>query len=156
MVTRADPVELAPREVARLAILDLRSLNSPGPGDFAIAAGLLSIAQDLAPNDADIVRRRAEAAYNAGDNAVVDECTKRIVELDPADTVAQLRYITSRIGAYQTAEDRLAAYDALVGPKGAALDESIRSRLALDAALLARERGDTAGFIDRLKKAISL
>ncbi|MFA6044613.1 MAG: hypothetical protein WC718_06485, partial [Phycisphaerales bacterium] len=42
------------------------------------------------------------------------------------------------------------------GPKGAALDESIRSRLALDAALLARERGDTAGFIDRLKKAISL
>lgn len=156
VVTRADPAELAPREVTRLALLDLRSLTSPGPGDFAITAGLLSIAQDLAPNDADIVRRRAEAAYNAGDNGVVDECTKRLVELDPSDTVAQLRYITSRIGTYQTAEARLAAYDALVGAKGQTIDTSIRSRLALDASLLARERGDTPGFVDRLKKAISL
>ncbi|MBI1190306.1 MAG: hypothetical protein GC200_06450 [Tepidisphaera sp.] len=154
--TLVDPVELAAREVTRVALLDLRSLDSPQPGDFSIAAGLLSIAQEQAPSDADIVRRRIEAAYGAGDNALVDECTRRLVELDPKDTVAQLRYITSRIEQYQTAEQRLEAYDALTGPKGEALDASIRSRLALDACLLARERGDTPGFVDRLKKAISL
>lgn len=155
-VTRADPVEMAPREITRLALLDLRSLDSPGPDDFAIASGLLSIAQELAPADADILRRRIEAAYNAGDTATVDACTKALVQLDPRDTVAQLRYITSRIGTYQTAEERLAAYDALLGPKGEAIDAAIRSHLALDACLLARERGDTPGFIDRLKKAITL
>lgn len=154
--TLADPVAMAAREVKRLALLDLRSLDAPAPRDFAIAAGLLSIAQELAPTDADIVRRRAEAAYGAGDNQQVDLCTRLIVELDPSDTVAQLRYITSRIEQYQTAEQRLEAYDALVGPKGQALDASIRSRLALDACLLARERGDTAGFVDRLKTAITL
>lgn len=154
--TRLDPAQVAPYEVTRLALLDLRSLDAPEPADYAIASQILSIAQELAPTEADIVRRRAEAAFSAGETDVVDACTKRLVELDPADTVAQLRYITSRIDQYQTAEQRLAAFDSLLGPKGDSIDPSVRSRLALDAALLARERGDASGFVERLKQAIGL
>ena len=54
--------------------------------------------------------------------------------LDPSDTVAQLRLISARIGQFQTAEERLAAYERFTGPEGKGLDPAIRSRLALDAA----------------------
>jgi tetratricopeptide (TPR) repeat protein len=154
--TRADLTEFAARSVERLALFDLRAIPSPTPADYAIADALLSIAQQLRPDDPEIVRRRIETAWNAGNRDSLMECTARLVELDPADTVAQLRLITSRLGRIQTAEERLAAYDRLLGPRGQSLDASVRSRLALDAALLLRERGDEPGFVGRLKEALRL
>jgi len=151
-----DLAEFTSRSALRAVLLELRALESAAPRDFAITAELLGIVQDLAPNDVEVVRRRAEAAWNAGDQVLLFELSRRIVELDPADTVAQLRVITSRLGKMQHAEDRLAAYDALLGPRGESLDGAIRSRLALDSALLRRERGDEAGFIERLKMAMRL
>jgi hypothetical protein len=50
-------------------------------------------------------------------------------------------------------DERLAAYDRAVA---SGLDPSIRSRMALDAALLVKERGDDAGFVQRLKQAAQL
>ena len=76
--------------------------------------------------------------------------------LDPADTVAQAQLLSLRIEAMQTADDRLAAYDRLLGEAGARLDPSIRSRLALDSALLLREQGEMNGFIERLTLAATL
>lgn len=154
--TKVDVVDFTARSVARLALLDLRASAAPLPRDFAIAHELLGVAESLTPNDVELVRRRAETAWNAGDTEALQEMTRRIVKLDPKDTVAQLRLITSRIGRLQTAEERLKAYDTFVGPKGAALDDSVRSRLALDAALLSRERGDEPGFVERLKTAARL
>lgn len=143
--------------VARVAMLDLRVNPSPQPGDFKIAMMLLRGAEKLAPNDVDLVRRRIEAASNAGDEEGVMEGTRRLLKLDPSDTVAVLRLIsTEKIGSFQTAEDRLAAYDRYTGDSASALDPSVRSRLALDAALLCQERGDVRGFLDRLKLAATL
>ncbi len=154
--TRTDLRAFNARSVTRLAMLDLRACPGPLPRDFAIASELLALASRLAPDDADIVRRRAEAAWNAGDEGVLLESTRRVIELDPADTVAQLRLITARIGRLQTARARLEAYERFLDPRAGSLDDSVRSRLALDAALLRREMGDEDGFVDRLKTALRL
>src|SRR5262249_36532640 len=67
-----------------------------------------------------------------------------------------LRLISGKIGRLQTAEQRLTLYTRLLGPDGEALSPAIRSRLALDDALLLREQGDIDGFVDRLALAIRL
>lgn len=144
------------RLVARVASIDLRLVQEPEPEDFEIAERTLSLATDLAPTDAELLRRRIEAAYNASDPAKVLELTGKLVALDPADTVAQLRLITAGINRKQTAGERLALFDAFTGPKATALDASVRSRLALDAALLCRETGDHKAFRKFLTLAATL
>lgn len=154
--TELDPADFAARSVERLALLDLRATLPTLPESFGVTERLLGIVSELRPGDADLYRRRAEAAWSAGEHELVIEHTRRVVELDPRDTVAQLRLITARIGRLQTVGERLATYEHLLGPKGRTLDPSIRSRLAVDAALLRRERGDDAGFVAALKQAVEL
>ncbi|HYE62327.1 MAG TPA: hypothetical protein VD997_10045 [Phycisphaerales bacterium] len=141
-------------EIARIALMDIRGLKDPRPTDYQVTLGLLGLAQSLAPADEALARRRAEAAWQAGDADALAAATSDIIRLDPKDTVATLRYLTTRIGAMQTADERLAAYDRAVAAQS--LDASIRSRMALDAALLLKERGDDAGFVQRLKQATQL
>ncbi|MCE7974060.1 MAG: hypothetical protein DYG92_07000 [Leptolyngbya sp. PLA1] len=154
--TELDPADFAARSVERLALLDLRATLPTLPESFGVTERLLGLVCELRPGDAGLYRRRAEAAWSAGEHELVIEHTRRVVELDPKDTVAQLRLITSRIGRLQTVGERLATYESLLGPRGRALDASIRSRLAVDAALLRRERGDDAGFLAALKQAVEL
>ena len=138
----------------RLAVLDLRAIKSPQPRDYAAAVVMLDFARTFTPDAVELVRRQADAAWNAGDEAMLLSATRRVVELDPNDTVAQLRLITARIGQQQTANDRAAVYDRFV--QSDKIDPSIRSRLAVDAALLARERGDEVAFVGYLKQATAL
>lgn len=152
----AAPEEYAARSVARVALLDLRCRPNPSPDDYLIADHLLAAASAFQPEDAELVRARIQASWAAGDSERVESLTRRLVVLDPRDTVAQLRLASSRVGRIQTVEDRLAAYDRLLGPAGASIDPSVRSRLALDAALLCRETGDYSGFIGWLTKATQL
>lgn len=154
--TLLDPADFTARSVERLALLDLRATLPSIPASFGVTERLLGIVCELRPGDADLYRRRSEAAWSAGEHELVIEHTRRVVELDPDDTVAQLRLITARIGRLQTVGERLATYDNLLGPRGRSLDPSIRSRLAVDAALLRRERGDDAGFVAALKLAVEL
>ena len=146
----------ASRAIARLAVLDLRSPIEPDANDYAIALALLQDASLLTPADAELARRVAEAAWSAGDQEALLAATRRVVELDPRDTVAQLRLLTAGIAGLQTAGERLTAYGRALGPPGAKLDPAVRSRLALDAALLERERGNQAAFVDRLSLALAL
>jgi hypothetical protein len=151
-----DPDEYLARWITRIALLDVRLATTPAVNDYRFTALLLDLASRFRPNDDDLVRRRLEAAFGAGDDAMIEAATRRLVELDPKDTVAQLRLISRRIGALQTAEARLGAYDRFLSAEGAGLDASIRSRLALDAALLHRERGEEAKFAERLALASTL
>lgn len=144
------------RSIERLALMDLRLQGAPTGDDYRIAGALFALAQTLAPDDAELARRRAEAAYRAGDQDELMRATRDVVRLDPRDTVAVLRLISMTITRHQTARERLAAYDRYLGPAGTSIDPSIRSRLALDAALLLRERGDDAGFAARLALASRL
>lgn len=152
-----EPIEsIAARAVSRAALLDLKISGTPSAREYAIAAGLLERAHTMAPRDAVILRHLIEASENAGEPERVAEFTRDLVALDPGDTVAQLRLISAKIRQTQNADDRLAAYDRWLGPAAAGVDPSVRSRLALDAALLAREKGDVSGFAKRLGTALEL
>lgn len=148
--------EQAGRSIARLALLDLRLSDNPGPREYKLAAMLNRLAQQYTPGDADLVRRQIESEWNAEDAEAAIEATQRLLKIDPRDTVAQLRLVSHRLNAMQTTEDRLAAYERFLSDAGKGLDPSIRSRLALDCALLYRERGDEEKFVSRLKLATAL
>ncbi|MBZ0173485.1 MAG: hypothetical protein K8E66_13965, partial [Phycisphaerales bacterium] len=47
-------------------------------------------------------------------------------------------------------------YERLLGPRGVSIDNTVRSRLALDAAMINRERGDLDGFLRMLTLAVDL
>ncbi len=148
--------EQTARAVQRLALLELRMQPSPTPADYEIAMRTLELARELTPEDAELARRIVAAAWGTGDTNALVEATRALLRLDPLDTVAQLRLITARISRSQTAEERLALYDRFLGPLGAKLDSSVRSRLALDAALLLREQGDEERFVTMLNRAMTL
>ena len=143
-------------ELTRETLARLRQTNNPTPIHYRAVARLLRFIQRLDPKDPELVRLEFEAWESAGDTADALRATAKLVRLDPKDTVAQLRLINAKVREYQNADDRLAVYARLLGPGGQSLDASIRSRLALDAALLLREIGDEAGFLDRLTLATTL
>lgn len=147
---------LVSERLARLGVLLVRNLPSPAVEDYELVGHILDKAMELAPANAEMARMAIDA-WNAAERPdLALEATSRLVRLDPADTVAQLRLITSRLNALQTIEERIAAHKNLLGPAGAPLDAAIRSRLAFDAALLERETGDEAAFLRLLTTAIEL
>ncbi len=152
-----DPfAQAAADHASRAVLVDLRLNPSPIPADYEIATRLFSILGELAPADADLARLQTAAAFGTGDPRLLEQATARVVSIDPRDTVAQLRLISARIGQKQTVEERLAMFDRLLGPRGTALDPTIRSRLALDAALIHREAGDLDAFLQKLTLATDL
>lgn len=155
-MTETELDQLIAARIYRTAVLDLRAAENPGTADFALAQASLQYAKVFAPQSPELVRAMISAAYAANDEATVQELTKDLVRLDTSDTVAQLRLISSRIRSLQTVDQRTAAYDRLLGTDGDKLDPSLRSRLALDAALLAREIGKDQVFVDRLRQAVQL
>lgn len=148
--------EFAARSLARSVIVQLRSIAEPTARDFRIAAHMLERAREIAPWEGEIARRVVDAWESAGEWDRAMKATAEVVRLDPLDTVAQLRLLSGRISRMQTIEERLETYDRLLGEGGSRLDPSVRSRLALDAALLLREVGDERGFLDRLTQATTL
>lgn len=160
--TRTDeppPSQIAARALTNAALADLRLVGgeaTPTPRDYQLAATVLAVARSLSPDDQVIIRFLLEAQENAGAADQVEALTRELIRLDPGDTVAQLRLISSRIRRLQKVEDRLATYDRWLGDEGTGIDPSVRSRLAVDAALLARERGDDQGFAERLTRALTL
>jgi tetratricopeptide (TPR) repeat protein len=148
--------EQTARAVQRLALLELRMQPSPSPADYQIAMRTLELARELTPDDVELARRIVAAAWGTGETEALVEATRALLRLDPSDTVAQLRLITARIARAQTAEERLSLYEKFLGPSGARLDPSVRSRLALDAALLLREQGNDEQFVAMLNRAMTL
>lgn len=148
--------QIAARSLARVALVDLRLAQSPGTDEFQCAAALLEQAHQLAPEDLDILRLLIEAAEQSGDSEMVERHNRALVRLDPADTVAQLRLVAGRIAQLQDVPSRLTAYDRFLGREGERLDPSVRSRLALDAALLRRETGAADAFVAGLRQALAL
>ncbi len=142
------------RELTRIALMDYRLQPSPRADDLRILGGALAIAQDLDPTNLQRAHHLVDIAYRLGDEDALERRTREVLRLDPGDTVAALRLITLRIGRLQTIEERLGAYERYIGAER--LDAAIRSRLALDAALLTREQGDEQGFVRLLTRALQL
>jgi len=145
------------RTLTRVAHVDLRLAPRPTPDDFKVTAALLSIAHELDPTDETILRAWAEASYEAGDSETVLRTARLLLQIDPKDSVSLLRLASGQIAKKQTVSERIDAYERLIDSEGAqSIPASVRSRLALDMALLLRERGDSQGFAERLSQAIAL
>lgn len=140
--------------LGRVALLDLRMQNDPTEDDYRIAMLAFDLARTYAPDEPILLRRQLEAAWSAGMDDRALELTRELIKLDPADEVALLRVIATGIEQIQTVEDRLAAYERLLSAQS--ISPAVRSRLALDAALLARETGDERQFVDLLAQATEL
>ena len=151
-----DGGEFAARSIARAALMDLRSFDGATELDYKICADVLALAREFAPDDAGLLRRLIETHRAGADEAGVIGASRELLGLDQRDTVAALRVISHRIGQIQSVEQRMASYERLLGENGARLDPALRSRLALDAALLAQELGDDSGFARLLSQASSL
>ena len=143
------------RVLTRTVLMDLRMNAEPSKDDYTLAAILLKDISSIVPNDAQVIRRWIEAAHAAGDEDMVMEATRALVKVDPSDTVAQLRLLTKRFSQIQIAKDRLSAYEQFLD-KASAVDASVRSRISLDAALLARDIGNEEKFVALLTKATQL
>lgn len=142
--------------LARTLLRRSRNLISPSTGDYRLTALGLRLARRTAPTDAELLRHEIEAWTAADDAPRMIEATRELIRLDTRDTIAQLRLIDTQIGRLNTVEERRAAYDRLLGPSGQGLRATIRSRLALDAALLAREEGDQERFLELLTESTLL
>ncbi len=154
--TESRNAELACDALSRMAINLLRELPNPSPAEYELTALALRVARRERPNDEELCRLELEA-WNAADRQdEVLALTREIVRLDPKDTVAWLRLVSDRIGRLQSADERLEAYERLLASGASTLDESVLSRLALDASLLAREMGDEERFVELLTDATLL
>ena len=140
--------------LGRIALLDLRMQGEPTPADYRIARLALDLARTYAPDEPILLRRQIEAAWSAGEDEIALGLTRELLKLDPSDEVALLRVIAAGIEDIQTVEERLSAYERLMGAQS--ISPAVRSRLALDAALLARESGDGQRFVDLLATATEL
>ncbi|MEQ8843564.1 MAG: hypothetical protein RIB58_01820 [Phycisphaerales bacterium] len=152
---RPEPLEdYAAFGLSRIAMLDLRTQGEPTADDYRIADLVLDLARTYAPDEPVLLRRQIEAAWSAGDDVRAMALTRELLKLDPADEVALLRVIATGIERLQTVEERLSAYERLLNAEQ--LSPAVRSRLALDAALLAREAGDQERFVDLLATSTEL
>jgi tetratricopeptide (TPR) repeat protein len=143
-------------EFVRRSTISLRSIRHPTRESFALAAARLDLAAALAEDDPDLLRLLIESAEWAEDRDLVMDGTRRLVRQDPTDLVAQLRLFDDRVRTTQNSEERLQAYEHLLGPAGKKLHDTVRSRLAYDAAILAREAGDLDRFTELLSQAVTL
>lgn len=153
-----EPSNLTARALTTAGMLDLRMQPEGTMEDYRIAATMLEIALEVTPDDPLIWRRLIEAYRAAGDERGVMDASLELWKIDPSDSVAELRLLSWNASKKQTVEERLATYERYLGARGAQdiPNPAVRSRLALDAALLAREQGNEKEFVRLLTMATSL
>lgn len=149
----------AARALVRSLLVDIRLQSGPGPQDYTAAAIGLSEAAALSLGgnaQADFLRLALAAAQEAGDTTRTLDICKRLVQADPRDTAAQLQLIEARASQGESIDGRLSVYEAVLGARGNGIDDSVRSRIALSAALIAKQRGDAKKYGELLSKAAAL
>lgn len=117
---------------------------------------LLRKANDLVPDDPDLRRRLLRFAVQSGEVERERTLRRDILRSNPEDTQNQWWIISDRITQLNSAEQRINALDRFLDPAAAAIDATVRSRLALECALLFDEIGDTESFRLRLESAVQL
>lgn len=148
--------EIVATRLARAAVMQARVISSPTIDEYRLTALALGRAMELDPDNDEILRMQIEAWTAADNEDEAVRATRRLVRLDPSDTVAQLSALSAEVRSLQRIEDRIALYERLLGPAGERLNRAVRSRLAFDAALLHRELGDESRFLDHVRLALDL
>ena len=114
---------------------------------------LIHEATRLDPENVAIWRRAIEIAALVEDEAMRREAVAAVSKLDPGDERVALDRLSLAIETrYQTYEERVEAYQWLVRQEE--ISKPIRSRLALDLALLLQRNDDLDAFGEALARAL--
>jgi tetratricopeptide (TPR) repeat protein len=114
-------------------------------------------AVSLDPDSPELWRLALELAVLAEEHEFRQQALDKLLQLDKRDDVAALMRLSDVIERYQTADERIAAYDKLLSDENVEkIGAAIASRLALDAALLHRRQGDTERFVQRLTQSVQV
>lgn len=120
------------------------------------AITLTEEALQLDPDNADLWRLALDLALLAEHDDLRVRAVERLARLDPADEAVRLMRLDAAIDRYQTAPERIAAYEKLLAPDNMPrLGPPVASRLALDLALLYRREGDMEQFSTWLSQSIA-
>lgn len=130
--------------------------QSPQPVEYRISADLIAAARTLVPDDAELIRLEIEARVAGLQPDVAVDLARELLKIEPDDEPAQLRLALHAVNSRQDAGGRLEAYEVLLGPRAGAFSRAVRSKLAVDAALLAREQGSERLHIEYLTFATTL
>lgn len=118
---------------------------------------LAELAAELDPENPRIWNSVLGLSLLAEREQLRDRAAERLTQLDPANEQARLLRLTAAIDAYQTVEERVAAYETLLREENIPrLGQPIASRLAYALALLHRRSGDEAQFSHWLSRSITL
>lgn len=137
----------------------LAGQSEPRADQYQRARLLLDQALDLAPEDANLWRMRAELAERTNNTKARIKALSRYTDLAAADDRAQYELIMARIQELQTVDARLSRLERILQSKLAEqLSEPLRSRLAVEAAAAAREMSgpEDSRFLRHLKQALDL
>jgi tetratricopeptide (TPR) repeat protein len=140
-------------ELARAALL---GPTEPKAHQITQARVLLEQAVAVDPNALENWRLAAEAAAMDVDRDAVTTALKRYLRLAPGDDRAQYQFVQILVARQQTVEKRVALLTRIADGQSGKFSRALRSRAAFDAAMLAREQGDTAEHIRLLGKAVAL
>jgi len=125
--------------------------------DLLLALDLAQLAAELDPGNADQWRFLIQVADLADRPDAVVPALEQLVHLDPTDEVARLRRLAAAIESHETAEGRIAAYQAVLTPERVRqIGHTAASRLAFDLAILLQRRGDLQGYARWLVEAVAL
>lgn len=116
-------------------------LSPDNPSIWRLALDLASILEDGDPD--------AERWLSQG--------LSRLSQLEPDDEVVRLRRILDAISRKRTAEERVAASEAMLTPEAVkTIGPGVAARVAFDLAMLQRRMGDAAGFERNLVRTLDL
>ena len=116
-------------------------LSPDNPSIWRLALDLASILEDGDPD--------AERWLSQG--------LSRLSQLEPDDEVVRLRRILDAISRKRTAEERVAASEAMLTPDAVkSIGPGVAARIAFDLAMLQRRTGDAAGFERNLVRTLDL
>jgi tetratricopeptide (TPR) repeat protein len=131
-------------------------LRSPALVVQAIEVALILAqeATEIAPDDVDAWHFLLSVAMLAERDDIVKKAIDQLVDLDRSNDAVLLRKMRTEVEATQTAADRAARYEQIITRRD--LPATVRSRLALDLAILERRRGRTESFATWLAESVAL
>jgi hypothetical protein len=135
------------RAIARDSRLPLAMANRQ-------ALQLLSQARLLSADSTEIAFATAEAARVARDLDLEQAAVKDLIRLEPANLVAQVRFVDILAQHRQTVEQKILVYQSALDSAG--LDAQVRSEMAMRLYVLLLQRGQIAEANVYLKNAIDL
>ncbi len=132
---------------------------SDPPNTAAINAAVILVTEAtlLTPEDPSVWMVLHEVAQMADLSSVSTRAIENLLRLSPVQPTAQLARLRNIINGAQTVEHRMSLYEQILSDdSGNNLDAKVASRLALDAAYLQRQVGDTNQFARWLAESVAL